>query len=26
MIEWFHGEKPNSELWDKRKLKKMGIL
>jgi len=24
--DWFHKEKPNSELWNKEKLKKMGIL
>ena len=24
--EWFHKEKPNSELWDKDKLKSMGII
>jgi len=24
--EWFHEEHPNSELWDAKKLKKMGIL
>ena len=23
---WFHREYPNSELWDKRKLQKLGIL
>lgn len=23
---WFHKEYPNSELWDKKKLKEMGIL
>lgn len=24
--EWFHKEKSNSELWDKGKLEKMGII
>lgn len=24
--EWFHKEYPNSELWDKNKLKQLGIL
>jgi hypothetical protein len=24
--EWFHKEYPNSELWDKEKLKQLGIL
>jgi hypothetical protein len=24
--DWFHKEHPNSELWDKSKLKEMGIL
>jgi len=24
--DWFHGEHPNSELWDKAKLKEMRIL
>lgn len=24
--EWFHKEHPNSELWDKNRLKKLGIL
>jgi len=23
---WFHKEYPNSELWDKNKLKEMGLL
>lgn len=24
--EWFHAEHPNSELWDEKKLKELGIL
>jgi hypothetical protein len=24
--DWFQSEHPNSELWDKKKLKEMGIL
>ncbi|KKM14938.1 hypothetical protein LCGC14_1701060, partial [marine sediment metagenome] len=24
--EWFHKEHPNSELWDKKKLKEMKII
>ena len=24
--DWFHKEYPNSELWDKKKLKELGIL
>ena len=24
--DWFHKEYPNSELWDKSKLKEMNIL
>ena len=24
--DWFQSQNPNSELWDKKKLKQMGIL